>query len=347
MKRFVLEITVVVALVAGLLFMVCPPVAMDDNSYFASVTDKFNRLEAAPGPRVIFVGGSSVAFGNDSPRIGGKLNRAPVNMGVHADLGARYVVSSVEPFLRGGDLVVISLEYYLFSTEGLKGRYDYLLDVRLYEQRSAEGMKLQEFKDQCDNMLYRYIKLFQDRVERYRKVRKLDHLSFGEKLERLLKIRTRPMYQASPPYSRDAFNRCGDVVAHLAMPSVAADRHVDFVAEPPEWENTAALLNRFAATCRGRGVDLVYFYPAIPKAAMEDNPRFQRLHAFLRKHLHMPLLNTPAETAYPDDCFFDTGYHLNRRGRDRRNDLLLERLLAHPGAKVRGAPEPALRPAGP
>lgn len=347
MKRFVVEITLFVAVTGGVLFLVCPPVEMDDNSYFASVTDKFNRLEAARGPRVIFVGGSSVAFGNDSPGIGRGLNREPVNMGVHADLGARYVVSSVEPFLRAGDLVVISLEYNMFGTEGLKGRYDYLLDVRLYEQRSAAGMKLQEFKDQWDNMLYRYIKLFQDRLERYRKVRKLDHLSFGEKLERLMKIRARPMYQASPPYSRDAFNRWGDVVAHLDMPSVEADRPVDFVAARPEWERTVNLLNRFAATCRDRGVDLVYWYPAIPKAAMKDNPRFQRIHAFLRENLHIPILNTPGDMAYPDDCFFDTGYHLNRKGRERRNDLLLERLLACPGANVGRAAAPASRPTRP
>src|SRR2546423_1051105 len=79
--------------------------------WMSAAIDKENLIRNTPQPRVIFVGGSNLAFGLNSLLIQRRLGRSVVNMGLSAGLGMRFMLAEVRPHLRPGDLVVVVPEY--------------------------------------------------------------------------------------------------------------------------------------------------------------------------------------------------------------------------------------------
>ncbi len=84
------------------------------KGYLGAAIDKHNRLAQQPAPRVVFVGGSNLAFGLDSAEIERSLGYGVVNMGLDLSLGLDFMLREIEPFLARGDVVVISPEYEEF-----------------------------------------------------------------------------------------------------------------------------------------------------------------------------------------------------------------------------------------
>lgn len=65
-------------------------------------------------PRIIFVGGSNLAFGLDSQRIKDSLNINVINYGLHAGIGLKYMVDDISTYARKGDIIVFAPEYSHF-----------------------------------------------------------------------------------------------------------------------------------------------------------------------------------------------------------------------------------------
>ena len=86
---------------------------MTDN-YNATILDKDHRLRTAPGRRIIFVGGSGLAFGLDSELVAARYGCSPVNMGLSAGLGPRFMLQHAGSGVRRGDVVVICFEDSLY-----------------------------------------------------------------------------------------------------------------------------------------------------------------------------------------------------------------------------------------
>src|SRR5262245_52969609 len=89
------------------------------DEYLAVTVDKEQRLRSADGPRIVFVGGSNLAFGLRSERVRRALRRNPVNMGLYANFGLPFMFREAQAGLRKGDVVVLSLEYDYFGNEDL------------------------------------------------------------------------------------------------------------------------------------------------------------------------------------------------------------------------------------
>ncbi|MCD7849551.1 MAG: hypothetical protein LUH63_07290 [Parabacteroides sp.] len=86
-----------------------------EHSYLASDFEKLNRLSETSSPRIVFIGGSNLAFGLHSSLIKDSLNIEPVNMGIHAGIGLNYMLKEVTPYLTEKDILVIVPEYEQFS----------------------------------------------------------------------------------------------------------------------------------------------------------------------------------------------------------------------------------------
>lgn len=71
--------------------------------------------ERAEGPRVLLVGGSSVAFGVDPGRLSAEVGRPVVALGVHAGVGLDLVAERAVGMLRAGDVVVVAPELTNFD----------------------------------------------------------------------------------------------------------------------------------------------------------------------------------------------------------------------------------------
>jgi hypothetical protein len=116
MRAFLLKLLTFLLIQAGLFGLILASANLrSEQNYLAATLEKHARLKSAPSPRLILVGGSNLAFGINSEALGQALGREVVNMGLVGGLGLDFMLHEVAPAVRKGDLVLLSLEYDLFS----------------------------------------------------------------------------------------------------------------------------------------------------------------------------------------------------------------------------------------
>lgn len=71
-------------------------------------------LKNTPAPRVIFIGGSNLAFGIDGKMVEDSIGVNSVNYGIQAGVGLRLMMEDAMEYSRQGDILVISPEYEHF-----------------------------------------------------------------------------------------------------------------------------------------------------------------------------------------------------------------------------------------
>ena len=310
MKRFLIKLVAfsvfhasLLAVLFGLYTRRFPP---GDNYYLASL-DKHSLLQTQATPRLIFIGGSSMAFGVDSALVAGRCGLHPVNMGLHLRIGFEFMLREVEPFLRPGDVVMISPEYDAFE------RYywsDPEFIARLIECRPGllRALSWRQFKGLLDKGYVHHL----GRVARNALGMRAQVLEGGDE---------------SGVYRRHSFDRNGDLVAHHGLPAKPfVEMEFSYRASPA---SDAAIehLNRFYANCQRRGVRVFFSHPPHELRAFTlSGPAISRLEAALRARLVIPMLDTPGEMSFPREYFFDTDCHLSLAGKRRRSELIAERL---------------------
>lgn len=99
-----------------ILFLVCQLtlVAPKKGCVFHMLKVKDSLMETTPSPRLVVLGGSSVAYGINSPMIKDSLHMNVINAGLTAGMGLKYILEEATPHLRKGDIVLICLEYAHF-----------------------------------------------------------------------------------------------------------------------------------------------------------------------------------------------------------------------------------------
>lgn len=75
---------------------------------------KDSLMDVTPSPRLVVLGGSSAAYGINSPMLRDSLKLNIVNSGLSAGFGLKYILEEATPHLRKGDIVIICLEYAHF-----------------------------------------------------------------------------------------------------------------------------------------------------------------------------------------------------------------------------------------
>jgi hypothetical protein len=277
---------------------------VDDHAYLAAVNDKHALLEAQPSPRMIFVGGSNLAFSLNSPMVERDLPYRPVNLALHIGLGLRFLLNEVESVVRPGDVVVLSPEYQHFTHR----RVEVLL--QLLEQRPSSVRFVPTV----------YVPTLLDQS--------LNHM--GSVVRGAIRNMVgRPDEPGDdPPYFRKAFNDHGDVVAHWRMkrPSkIGTFAFGDYSHRRILY--TIGWLNEFHERARAQNVRVFFSYPTIPVTTLnEHRETIDEIDRAVRRSLTIPVLNRPEDAALPKEFFFDTHYHLTQAGATRRTRLLIESL---------------------
>ena len=287
MRRFTKELGVFVAIQLAVGAFILSHVRTDDSHYLASTRDKHALLESAPSPRIIFVGGSSMAMGLNCAVIKQRLpDYNPVNMGLHLTLGLEFMLAEIEDDLKAGDVVVLSPEYNLFLAD--QGNY-ILLQVAELRPASLAYVKWSKATDLGLNYL-------------------------GRLVRRGVKgIQSRADFSNDPPYLRTGFNEYGDMTMHWNMsPPKLVRMGLEFNDSSPRYmELMIERLNEFHSYCRKRGVRVFLVYPPFADRHFhEQRGVVDKVQAALDKSLTIPILNRPADSVQKIDRFFDTSYHL-------------------------------------
>lgn len=303
MRQFVLKLVLFVTLQAVVGIVIVMAYDVDRTAYIAATREKHERLAAIPPPRIIFVGGSSLAFGLDSVAVDRAFpDRGVVNLGLHAGLGLPFILREAEVVARPGDTLVVSLAYEFYYQDL---ETDVLFQLLVQRPASLEYVG-SDLRDVGDNLLP-----FLGGVVR---------AGIGQSWS-----------LAAPnqePYDRANFNEYGDMTGHRSLEprrplvgSITVNASRSAMAEP------IARLNAFAERMAARGVTVVRTYPPIPMSQFApQRDAFEQLDARLDAELAISSLDRPGETVLDDSQFFDTIYHLNQAATEMRTQQLIESL---------------------
>ncbi len=300
--------------------------ASDDN-YLAAVLEKDRLIRNTPSPKIILVGGSNLAFGIDSRMMQDSLAMRVVNMGLYAKLGLRYMLAQVRPYIREGDIVLVVPEYDQFYGSFADGD-NTLNTALLYAPADRIGDFVRAYSV-IDVVL-------RPRVENVRR-------SFMQAAASALGVKDRYFPpDTNPVYNRRSFNQLGDVVTHLEREGKDPDSLYVGALPPHANFNERVLddLNAVDEVARERGARSFFLFPSYLDSAYTVNAAaIDSLQRELARGTAMAVIGKPADFVFPGALFFDTRYHLNKRGRELRTVKMIETIRGRIGYTVAPAPQ--------
>lgn len=263
------------------------------DTFMGELKYKVELLENTPGPRIVLVGGSGVAFGADTALMEEQLpGWSVVNFGMYAALGTTVMLDLSQLRIREGDIVILIPEQQEQTLsdwfdpsvmwQGLDGAFDLL--------PSLPGEKLERLAGAFPEFA-------------------------GQKFRWAVTGAPRP----EGVYCRDSFNERGDVVSPLCARNVMPGGYdvntpIRFDADMVT-KGFVARVRDYAAALEDRGASLWYGFCPMNAAAVEDGEDMDGFYAALRDQLGLPLAGDPRDFVLDAGWFYDTNFHPNAAGR--------------------------------
>lgn len=279
----------------------------------AATNEKQQLLEQQSSARIILVGGSNLNFGIVSSEIERRTGYHPVNMGLNVGDGLAFMLKNVSPWLKRGDVVVVSPEYEHFG-DFFNGKGEFLYAEVEHRPSMIKAFTLGNYLEVLDK----------------------GHIIAGSILRYTVQRRGNTVRQMlanqDNPYRRDAFNQYGDLAGRTHQISWlkkdtfigTADLHIT----PEKIKRAINRLNEFKDECQQQGVQVFYSFPPIPQEILERHgPVIREVATELQRRLQFTILNTPEELTFPLENFFDGVYHLTAEGSEQRTNQLIDKLL--------------------
>lgn len=300
MKKALLKLLLLLipGIIITLTAVLLPPNESFRKSLFFSLIDKNKLLETTPAPRVIFIGGSNLSFGLNSKLIHDSLGINPVNTGIHASLGLKYMLKNTAKYIRENDIIIVSPEYQQFYQDYINGEIELLSTIIDIAPGSLNCLDYKQYYS-----LIRFIpKYFQT---------KINGVIFKSKTDTVIGI-----------YDRKAFNSYGDAYIHwnLAKENVAPFAKI---AGSINEDALQALIN-FRNIVLQRKAWLYITFPCYQDISYNiSRDKIEEVAQKLRDN-RFNLLSEPERYMVPDSFTFNTPYHLTKQGVDLRTNLLIE-----------------------
>lgn len=303
MKRFIIQTSIFVIILSGILAIIGRKYHSVSNDYIEATIDKHHLLDTTKQPRIIFAGGSNLAFGIDSKMLQDSIGCNVVNMGLHAGLGLRYIINELKFSLKPDDIIIFSIEHFL----SLDGYY------RLKKSAAKNYKNANAFFDR--NYWTDFNVFFEKEITQNLKY----NLSFNKnKLKKNKK----------PIYSRSSFNKYGDVIAHLTKPN--PEKLNDRGKKKYFYWEGIELLNEFYEYAKKKDIAVYFTFVNYPISEYEKNKQvLLKYENDIKNNLKITVLNDIESFSFNDSLFFDTIYHLNKKGRRIRTIKLIEVLKKH------------------
>lgn len=269
---------------------------------------KIERLASTPSPKIVFIGGSGCSHGIDSGMIERAFGLPVVNMGLSAALRIKYQLSSIDPYIRKGDLVVIVPEYHNFvNCQGNEELLMVISDIRPTDRSKLDGdqwMHLLQFTPEYGRR--KLVKVLKNTIKyAFRAhVKKTDHdygnYKYDERGDELnSRSETKP--QDFKPYNlnlRDQLN---------VNENVCVKRIGQFVSVHKD-------------------ATVVVFPAAVQDASFDSGTTYIAAVADMLEKNGTPFMAPPDRYRMLTAECWDSSYHLNALGIERRTRQLIEDL---------------------
>lgn len=293
MKLFILKTLILggcLVLLLTILYLVIP---VKENNYLMAYKYKCEALEKTLPPRIIFVGGSNLAFGLDSQRIKDSLNLEVINYGLHAGIGLKYMLDDISSYIKTGDIVIFAPEWHQF-----------------YTATYGEGVTFATLIKIADRYKYNYLNANQI-------------INIIKGIPNYIAQNTLPQPLTEKAYLASNFNKYGDEVKHWQLENNYKSHQTPIKDKFDKkfGKYFIAKLKKLQTKCQ------VYVIPpACCKKAFDTwQPQVKEVTHFLEKE-KFPFIINPDSCAYNEEYCYDTDYHLNKKGVDLRTSLVIKAL---------------------
>lgn len=305
-RLFFISLLQVTLLTAAMVALVFAAIGPDSNHYFAGSLIQLELLKNTPSPRMILVGGSNVSFGLDAELMQRKLGIPVINDGLHAGLGIA-PLRELQEYIRAGDVIIISLEYQLFSSRDvMDGDLTFLSDWIEYAPERVNYLS-----DPWRDAPALYAIMLQRKVNR-----QVNTFLFGGSLNDVRDV-----------FIGTRYNSNGDFIGHLQQASTPRQK-ISFEPYPVTavQQDLFTFLEEFHQFARQKGAEVYFEAPASRRINCKNTGKASLANFFKTFHEKstIPLLTPLEEVCLPDKYFFDTAYHLNAAGRRLRTERLIE-----------------------
>lgn len=303
-----------VAILFSLIQLSIAPRIRDYNEFMAASIDKELRHKVLPAPRLVFLGGSNLAFGIDSKKISESVGLPVLNMGLHAGLGLNFILNEAKKDIKPNDVIILSTEYFL-PPQGSVKLQSLLVDVNPKAITYAASNPSDYIRLTNRNFQRCLSTLF------YLCLHKITGKEINEKI-----------------YRRGAFSAEGDNIAHL---SDTTKYPIDFsVTYKNEYSDGIKAINQFIDIAKSASAKVYYIYPNYPKSAfILHNGSITWFAREMNQRLNCQVLGTPADFVLDDSLYYDSFYHLNKTGRKLRTDALINLLKRANIPNIKSNPE--------
>lgn len=304
-----------------------------ENSYTATIIDKYARLQTLKSPKIVLIAGSNFAYGINSKMIEDSLHRPVVNMAMHYDYGTDFMLQQIAPELHKGDTVILGFEYIISSKGNFKEK---ILMANLFPKaKDWFSYRVNEEELKENNLL---AKTFPQTIVFFAGINTVIKYigenaqvrvsSFRLTLERLFKEKSAQASVADTTniFFRKAINQYGDLISHFNNPIVnPIPRAV--INDKVSFKEPIADMNAFYEKMQKVGVKVFYVYPSYAESSYQfDQKIIKKLQGELEKDARFPILGKPEDFVYADSLCQDMVYHLNVKGRDIRTQKLINLL---------------------
>ena len=275
------------------------------DTFLGELEVKYKRLCEIDGPKIVLIGGSSVAFGYDTKLMEEHLGMPVVNFGLYASLGTKVMLDLSEDAIGEGDVIVLAPETdpqtlsLYFSGEAFWQAAD--SDFSMLRGVSSENV---------DSLVGSYWGFLSQ---------KLYFLKNGAP-------------NPEGVYNKASFDERGDMVferPHNVMllgydkgltvsldPSIVDGEFIDYV-------------NAYIERVEKKGAKVYFSFPPINESALAPETDEETLFSFfdfLSRSLDCEVITNPEKCILEKGYFYDSNFHLNDSGVIVRTATMIEDL---------------------
>ena len=267
-----------------------------DETFLGEFENKVDRLYETEGEKIVFIGGSSLAFGLDAKLLSETLGKPVINFGLYATLGTKVMMDYARGAIGEGDIIVIAPEMnaqtwsLYFNAEAmwqaLDGNFD---DFRHLS------------KDDYSAMLGGFWKFASSKAKYFTQDINIEGMG---------------IYRAS------AFDEYGFITNHRdkdyntmvggSNPDMVIDFNTDIISE-----EFIDYVNEFTAYAESKGAKVYLGSCPMNEGALSLDVTLKTIEdyvSYLNEVFDCEVLGDPGNAIYTPGYFFDSNFHLNSAG---------------------------------
>lgn len=299
---FMLPIIAVAVIVFAL-----PPVYND--TFVGELGDKYELLKETDEPKIVILGGSSVAFGIDSALMEEKLGMKVVNFGLYANLGTKLMLDLSRANINEDDIIIIAPE---MSSQTLSLYFN--SETAMQAIDGNPSMLRYIDKDNYESLVGASWKLAYE---------KLNYLVSGKRPEN------------SGAYKKENFNKYGDNVFDRPYNEMTQTTNVinltfrtDYTdGKETEYEEYIDYINDYIRFANRKGATVYYSVCPMNEAALGEKNNEDVIYGYYRNlvnSVNCKVISNVNDYIMDEGYFFDSEFHLNNAGVKVRTVKLID-----------------------